>query len=226
MKHQLVHFISKHLDPIASEENEGHCAFTGQPVQTAVQLDTVIKPATANIADTFCYPSPLISTEAAACFIANRELRGNLFITENGIEKPMVNAKSAQKASRRTWVEVFKTYVDDPVPAVFLLSDESKRRLWVDACVTEKQPIRVFLNNSDMACQLTLDVLRLSEAMGIVRECLRLGFSKQSIKTCLFKHRDTLKKQGFLEVRQLEQTLIRLRKSPEFAIALFIGSVL
>lgn len=229
MRKQLVHFIAQHLDSVADVVDihtpNTVCAFSGEPITEGVKLTKVIKPATANLADTFRFPSEFVSVATAKCFAASRELRGNLFITETGIEKPMISAKSAQKANRRAWRDLIVNYLDNPMPAVLILTDESKRRLWIDAVVSEGKPIQIFVNNAEMSRNLKLDAETLATALECVQDCLIDGFSKQAIRTSLFTHRDSMMKIGLMETRLKENICVPLRKYTEFSVATMIGSI-
>ena len=65
----IVNFLSPHVAPVptVTVPPETRCAFKGVPLQgSGVLLKSVVKPATADIADTFKYPSDFISPEVAA----------------------------------------------------------------------------------------------------------------------------------------------------------------
>ena len=91
MKKQLVQFIAQHIHTGVETKNvtaDTCCAFTGVSIRAgteATPLKSVIKPATANLADTFRYPSDVVCIETAKCFAESRLLRGNLYITEKCI---------------------------------------------------------------------------------------------------------------------------------------------
>ena len=235
MRKRLVHFIAKHLTddqiPIESIRKIGVCcAFSGEPITEGVKLDKVIKPATANLLGTFRYPSEYASVAVAKCFKASRELRGNLFIDADGIQAPMISAKSAKAKDRPAWRDLITAYLEQPRPAVLILTDESKRRLWCDAAVSDVDTsaypqIQMFVNNPDMSCTLKLDAINLRQSLTLVQECLRAGFSKQAIRTSLFTHRESLLKIGIKETRLTENACAELRGTREFSVATMIGSV-
>ena len=231
MKKALVTFIAQHLDNDLKTETATQgkiCAFTGVNIpdgKRAVTLKSVIKPATANLADTFRYPSNLVLPEVAACFNASRLLRGNLYITEQGIVAPMVSGKSAKNAGRPTWCEIFQNHLYGN-PAMFVLTDETKRRLWIDGCVTDaKDRLRVFLNEGNISNLLTLQKHMLLDALEVVLECLEHGFSKQAIKTSLYSHKQGITRAGLQKTRQLEISCSAYRTTLEFRVATFIGTI-
>lgn len=84
MKTALVEFIAKHIDTDIETKRitaDTCCAFTGAPLASgteAIPLKTVIKPATANLADTFRFNSDVVTVETAKCFAESRLLRGNI----------------------------------------------------------------------------------------------------------------------------------------------------
>ena len=228
---KIVPFIAQHIDAeLKTQQNTADtcCAFTGEPIVSganAVVLKSVIKPATANLADTFRYPSNFVLPEVAACFGESRLLRGNLHITQQGIFAPMVSGKSAKNAGRPAWTEIFQNHLDGK-PAVFILTDETKRRLWIDGCVTDtKDRLRVFLNEGNISNLLTLRKNVLLDALEVVLECLHAGFSKQAIKTSLYSHKQGLSRSGLQKTKQLEISCNAYRTTPEFRVATFIGTI-
>lgn len=227
MKKQLVHFIVKQLSlhPTPIERCDTVCAYSGEKIIEGIPLSKVIKPATANLADTFRFTSEHVSQETAACFAASQELRGNLFIDMSGIHVPMVSAKSAAEKGRKTWIEVWTEYLENPAEAVFIVTDESKRRLWIDATVTTDNPIQVFCNFDGKSWTEKLERERLKECIKVVQKCLQLGFSKKAIKTSLFNNREIYLKLGIRETYQLEHKLRSLRGTCESDFAINIGTV-
>ena len=229
MRNRLVKFIANTIDvPVAKAspaETPQICAFSGAQITEGVSLTSVVKSATANLADTFRYPSDVVSADFAKCFKAQRELRGNLFIDANGITKPLISGKTAAKTSRPTWVEVFEDYLANPRPSIFILTDESKRRLWLDAVVTEGDPIRVFLNNAEMAGVLALRQAQFTKCMVLVQMCLEYGFSKRAIGTSLFLHREVMQTIGIEKTQDLEKQCDTYREHPEFQVSLFVGTL-
>lgn len=244
MRKHITEFISPHLDIPAPETirvpEHTICAFTGHPITEGVPLKKVIKPATATLADTFKYPSDVVSRSTAHCFADSRGLRGNLFITEHGIQRPMISAQSAAKQGRSTWQAVFQECLTTPPrtgerlqrsgnpcptkPAIFVVTDESKRRLWTDAVITEGETLRVFLNNSEMARVIAVEKTELLNCIGIVQSCLANGFTKRMIASSLFQDRKTVAKIGWGLAREHERNCARYRNTLAFKLALFIGT--
>lgn len=189
-------------------------------------MKKVVKPATADIADTFRYASDVVCPEVAQLFKDNRRLRGSLFITEQGIEAPLISAETAKKTGRRTWLEVFNTELTGQ-RAVFILTDESKRRLWHKACVTETDTsLMIFLNADNVSCQLALDVSVLAECITLVQETLAIGYSKTAIRSSLFTAVKASQTNGMVSTKKRERRLsfFRLKHIREFQVATFIGS--
>ena len=230
MRAALTQFIAAHLHEVSLSAHSlllppgTRCAFSGEEITVGVPLKTVIKPATANIADTFRHPSEYVSVACATCFAAARELRGNLFIDAQGITKPLISAKTAAKTGRPTWSRCMREYLENPRNAALIMTDESKRRLWIDACITSGTPLQVFVNSADFCCKLCIAADTFLKCLDLVETCLAHGFSKVSIKTTLFRNRDIANKIGFLATRQLESQLQPMRQKPEFSVANFIGS--
>lgn len=234
MKKELVSFIAQHIemdppvDGFTYSKLENVCAFTGVPIplgDPVCLLSSVIKPATANLADTFRSASDFVVPEVAACFGESRLLRGNLLITDDGICAPMVSATSAAKAGRPTWCEIFQNLPQNE-KAVFILTDESKRRLWLDACVTKvSETLSIFLNCDDISNRIRVHQQTLLDALTIVLDCLSHGFSKQAIRTSLYTHRLGLTAAGLAKTQSLEIACEAYRTTLEFRVATFIGTL-
>ena len=245
MRTDIVKFIAPHVPPLPDDKVTPNldtcCAFSGEKISEGVALNTVIKPATANLADTFKYPSDFVSRETATVFNANRELRGNLFITEElGIVKPLVSIDSAEKYECPTWIETFHHYYRNYSSelAVFILTKESKRRLWPDACVTGHDclppitmssgaiaPFKLFLNTGQMSRLVTCNLCLLMDCIKLVQTCLTWGFSKTAIQRSLFSQPNIVNSLEFPDIRDTEKKLSAIRLLPEFAVAIFIGTV-
>ena len=231
MKKQLVSFIAKHLPEHPDSKRYAtveRCAFTGQEIRFGVPLKSVVKSATGNIADTFRFASDVVSVETAKCFKAQRELRGNLFITETGIQRPMVSAKSALENNRPTWEQVLIEYLSNRtalrLSAVFVFSDESKKRLWVDARVTREYPAHIFFNAYSMKQNLKVSPWMFENILTAVNEAMQAGFTKHAVRSSLFSHSKTMKSYGIAETTKLENKLQTYRDRPEFHIATFIAT--
>lgn len=229
MKTKLVHFIAKQLPaegvPVVEPPAGTVCAFSGEPLTAAVLLKNVVKSATANLADTFRFPSQYVSVATATCFKASRELRGNLFITESGIQRPMISAKSGKTANRPVWRDLLREYLSKAYPSVCIVTDESKRRLWIDAVVTEGRPLHLYFNSADTSQNQTLDPDRFSECLDHVQTCLTLRFTKRAIANSLFLQTRRVQELGVIETRVHENVCVGLRELPEFRVALMIGTV-
>lgn len=229
MKDMLVDHIAAHLSPSVSIEatsKDTVCAFSGAPLVAgtdATRLKAIIKPATADLADTFKYQSEFVSVNVAKCFTENRLLRGNLYISENGIIAPMVSLKSAREKGRPTWCDVFFDMLEPP--CILILTDESKRRLWPNARVTTSGTwLQIFLNEGDICYNLYVDKEKTLGAMKTVIACLKHGFTKQAIRTSLYSQSKKIIETGLERTRALEVRCATFRGTPEFRIATFIGT--
>ena len=233
MRKELTHFIARHLDETVDAEDikrGAFCAFTGEAIRTGVPLKKVIKPATRNLADTFNIISDYVSIETAICFKANRLLRGNLFIDETGIIAPMVSAKSAIKFNRPTWVEVLTEFCENPRDALILLTDESKRRLWIDAQLNINHwtgYATAYLNAYDQSGVLNFQCEPLLECLEVINECMGHGFNKDAIRWNLLRHAAIFRRIGLSESHRLEKELRHYRQfcADTFNIGIFIATV-
>ena len=224
---RLIELISPHIEKDVEVETglETYCAFSGQSLTEGVKLKSVIKSATANLLDTFKYPSEYVSVGFAKMFGDARGLRGNLFIDADGIQRPLISADSAIKAERPAWGQLLAAYSQTLHPAVIIVTGESKRRLWVDACVSEGDPIRLFVNNERMSKIVKISVEQFKIISEILHVCLNAGFTKQAIAKTLFLNRNVYLKFGFTETHTLENRLTRYRKTTEFDVALMVTSI-
>ena len=233
MKKELTHFIAKHIDEQVDAQTlptATCCAFTGEKITQGVPLKKVIKSATANLADTFKVASDFVSIETARCFKAQRTLRGNLFIDEGTIVAPMVSAKSAIKFNRPTWVEMLTDFCENPRDCLILLTEESKRRLWIDAQLNKNNGTgygTAYLNAYHQAGVLHFHCQLLIEMLDCITTCMQHGFSKDAIRHNLFRQHKIYTELGLMQSRELEQKLKHYREDDPytFYVAVFIATL-
>ena len=198
------------------------CAFSGVPLTSGVPVKQVIRPATANIADTFRYPGDYVSGEVASLFKAQTALRGNLLATPTELQRPLFSVESARAQERPSWLDVFVNLSQGGGEMlVLILTDESKRRLWPNAVVSEwGQFISLFYNVGSTARVLTL---RTRWLVSLLRTCtflLTAGYSRQAIQESLIKSRSLYQAQ-YPESHEVDKGLFQFRHTPEFQVASF-----
>ena len=218
----------------AGELVEIRCAFTGKRISTGYAIKNVITAATAEVSDTFRYPSQYVSVEVAELFRAQTLLRGNLLFVDAELLQPMVSLKSATAQDRPCWRNlIFEMEHSTPTIAVF--TDESKRRLWHQAQLSAfGENWRPFFNGSPVKSGKTFKATpvcrSLSISVSMLRNCLNLvekaqtfGFSKRGIYESLLSESNHVEQIGYQRVIAIEKALRRWRETDEFLLAVFIA---
>lgn len=232
----IVNFLSPHVAPVptVTVPPETRCAFKGVPLQgSGVLLKSVVKPATANIADTFRYPSDFISPEVAACFKAQRELRGNLYITEEAIARPLFSVKSAAETGRPSWLSVLTTLTDtatacDETLYCFILTNEAKRRLWPAAVPTRiGKTFDIYYNVGSVSRVLRLKTRVFGKLLKIATFLLTQGFHQAALQKTLMMSAEAYpgpsNSLDMSLVYAVDKLLFRVRQLREFQVACYVA---
>lgn len=221
----IVNFLAPHVpevQPVPFVSGVRRCGFSGVPLTSGVPIKKVIRPATANIADTFKYPSDYVSGEVASLFKAQTALRGNMFVTAEGIQRPLFSVESARSQARPSWLDVFMNLSKgSDFEGVLVLTDESKRRLWPEAVVSEwRQFVNLFYNVGSTSRVLTLRTAWLTSLLRSCTLLLTLGYSRVAVQESLSKSRDLYREQ-FPQSYTVDRGLGQFRNEPEFDVALY-----
>lgn len=201
------------------------CAMTGVPIEEGYRVDRLVTDTTSQPHEIFKLPSEYCSVASARLFKSMRgdaSMLGNLFVNDDGGSKPMVSRDSATKGNRPCWHDlIVELQPDQWTVAVF--TEESKRRFWLDAplCLTGPR-WRPYLHWNNCSRVLTVDLLRLKDALKLCEQIYSYGFSKDAILTGLFDNFQQVQKFGVVRTSQLESQLLRYRDSDELLLAAFV----
>lgn len=219
------------VDPQAVDD---FCAMTGHRITFGYPVENVISPATAEVSDTFPYPSDFVSVEAAELFRAQMLVRGNLLFLENKLLQPMVRLKSAREQDRDCWRDlIFSLQIG--TPCVTIITDESKRRLWHKAKLSVfGEYWQPFFNGSVVRTGKTFKTPPMCRSLSIkvfeLRDCLKRvemiqaqGFSKRGIYEGILQESNTVDKVGLREALENEKVLSKWRGTDAFGLALFLA---
>ena len=226
----VADFISPHIAgsvPTVTVPPRTYCAFEGVPLsESGVLLKSVVKSATANVADTFRYPSEYVSPAVAACFKAQRELRGNLAITPFGIKRPLFSVESAIAQDRESWYQLLLTALNGRLcnlPYCLILTDEAKRRLWPEAVVTYiNETFDIFWCVGSESRVIRLRTFRFGKLLRIATFLLTSGYSRIALTQCLMKSPEAFFRDAPVSVH-VEKALSAVRHTLEFQIASYVA---
>ena len=186
----------------------GRCAFSGERIVEGYPLKAVISTATAEISDTFRYPSEFVSAYFAELFRAQALLRGNLLFLQDALLQPMISATSAATQSRPCWRDLVMGDLPIESTTLAVVTDESKRRLWTHARTSVFGDYwRPFLNASVVKAgktykaplvsrSLVVNVFRLRECLKTVEAVQSHGFTKRGIYEGILDETERLRLSG------------------------------
>lgn len=225
----VVNLLSSHVAPVprVTPPSGTYCAFEGVPLDgSGVLLKSVVKPATANIADTFKYPSAYVLPSVGACFKAQRELRGNLYVTEAAITRPFFSVTSAAETGRPSWLSALTAVLSNPQEAgtyCFILTDEAKRRLWPAAVTTQvRETFDIYWNVGSVSRVVRLRSFLFGELLKIVTSLLTAGVTRMAIEKTLLLAKD-VDIDMLPNLLAIDKVLSALRGSMEFQVAVYVG---
>lgn len=203
--------------------HDDDCALCGLRVAAAMPVKSLIKPATADIPDTF--HGTHVCAPCAAAFSESRLLTGSLLVMNGAGLRPMVSKESARKEGRPCWRDVIRTL---PVGAetVAIITSNTKRRLWTRAAVSVVGDYwRPLFVDGDTDRLLTVSITALRASLDLVESVYALGFRKELIGTSLWNGLapKTLAEHGLERIAELEAALNVWRGSDELLISLFIA---
>lgn len=193
------------------------CALCGASISTGVPLRRLIRPTTADIADTFRHGRKHVCGDCAACFAEPRLLTGSIFATPDRGLKPTVSSQP----DRPRWCDLLRA-VEFGTENVSVITSNTKRRLWPRAVVSVFGPAwQPLFVDGDTDRLLLVDCTALLDCLDLVTVAYSAGFSKSAIATTLLHSFST--GQSPAQVMELESHLRRWRGTDEFLLALFVA---
>jgi hypothetical protein len=212
-----------------------HCAITGQPIIEGYRVHDMTGEATAEFLD--CFRGGVhgwVSEAAGRCFKNADPRKGNptsksfLMFHEGPCHVPLINREAAREQGRACWSDL----VWEIWPAMqgriclIIITTDTKKRLWIRARVGAlgcRTPVLLYDGELALNEVRMIDWPRLIECLALVEEVYSAGFSKDSIRECLFGNAKAVKEAGFAHARFMENSLKYWRETPEFLMALLVA---
>lgn len=222
-------FICDRYNPPALDDPpvqvQGLCAMTGVPITEGYRVDYLVTDVTSQPHEIFKLPSEYCGVAAARLFKSMRgdaAMLGNLFVSDAGGVKPMVSRDSAIKGNRPCWHDLIMA-LEPNQWTVAVLTEESKRRFWLDAPLCLTGPWwRPYLHWGSCSRVLTVDLPLLQRVLALCEQVYSYGFSKDAMLTSLFDNFQQIGKIGFTRTAELERQLSSYRGTDELLLACFV----
>lgn len=199
------------------------CALCHVPVVEGYPTSTLIKPTTADLADTFG-SADWVCEICARAFVQSKTLASNLYADANGALKPMI-AQASATPERPSWRDLLRA-LPFGTPCVAVVTSNTKRRLWPRAPISAfGEQWRPLFVDGDTDRVLRINADALLTQLAFVEYVYSRGFSKPIIASSLYLGLTVkrIREIGHDTIRNLEDVLSRWRGSDEFLLALFIA---
>lgn len=218
------------------------CALTGEYVNagdTVVEAESLLTSASSQPHEIFVVPDAThVTLHAARCYKHfHGGLTGNLLAIRRGEStfgvSPMISNASADEQGRPSWQRII--YGIDEHAALIggditlaVVTEESKRRLWLDAHVARFDPdgdwsLYMFWTGArgqSFAQNVVVHVPQLRAVLALSEYAYTLGFSKDALLRGLFHAPyPVISEVGVTRTRELDAVLDSYRGSPELPVA-------
>lgn len=212
-----------------AEPCQAKCCLSGESISSGFPIQKILSSSMGDVADIVKINSGWIGCEAAACMKASKTLRGNLCALPSQGIFPFVAETSATE-DRPTWSALLRG-VPEGTPSLMVFTDESKRRLWPFAKISEYgEQWRPYLNtgasipaNISRECRLSRSLFL--RCLNFVEETYSHGFSKYAIMEGLLdiSSSKAIKAHGISYAMQQEEQLKQWRGWDELLLAVFVA---
>lgn len=218
-------------EPIDIPEG-GRCSRDGQRITKGYRFKDVVAKTTPVMQDVFRVRSPYLSVASGRLMSAGKVGMGGIFgqvlgAYVEGVWQgmfPTISRKTAEEKGRQCWHDLL-TSLPIGIECVAIFSDDSKKRLWIDATVSRFgacwQP---YFHSGNDSRLLTINVEKLREILVTVEMLYSIGVPKQAIRTTLCDQSASkvLQQVGAAQVLAWEQQLLPWRCTDELLLATYV----
>lgn len=218
-------------EPIDVPEGS-RCSRDGQRISKGYRFKDVVAKTTPVMQDVFRVRSPYLSVASGRLMSSGKVGMGGIFGQvlglhhEDGTWKgmfPTVSRKTAEEKGKQCWHDLLTT-LPMGLECVAIFSDDSKKRLWIDAAVSRFGPCwRPYFHSGNDSRLLTVNVEKLREVLELVEMLYSIGFPKQAIRTTLCDQSASkvLQQVGAAQVVGWERQLLPWRNTDELLLAAY-----
>ena len=211
-----------------TSEFSGICTTCGTPIDgDAVAVSEIDNATFSNHADFFRFGTSHVCSACAWLYGAGKGKPGNFIATPERYEQAVISLDSVVE-DKRPWLEVVSDLVQMPTytPVTGVLTTDVKPRLWPRARVCTVGSFGLFVHcpDYDTSQFLEFDLAELIELIGLMRQPMLAGFSKQAIYFGLMRDFKRFQKDP-AQVLGWEKQLQEWRDNPAFLPAVLIAGV-
>lgn len=208
------------------------CSRDGQRIRKGYRFKDVVAKTTPVVQDVFRVRSPYLSVASGRLMSSGKVGMGGIFGQVLGLRRddgtwegqfPTISRKTAEEKGKQCWHDLLAS-LPIGIECVAIFSDDSKKRLWIDATVSRFGPCwRPYLHSGNESRLLTVNVEKLREVLGLVEILHSIGFPKQAIRTTLCDQSATkvLQQVGAAQVLAWERQLLSWRNTDELLLATY-----
>lgn len=220
LKPQLRKYVEGGLDTV--------CAITGECITEGILWHRVIPPSTAEYLDLMSGMAfPYLGLSAAAAFKGSWNMGSRLIFEDGTMYHPYISVQSAEKSERPYWSKVVRDVwlQRRGENCLCIVTDDYKKKIWPRARIGQlsaNTQVLLFDSGRLRLQNLTVDWEKLITVLDFVETVYVAGFNKQAISESLFICYAALMEHA-RQALDWEADLVKLRKTPEFAVSLLIA---
>lgn len=218
-------------EPIDLPEGS-RCARDGQRITKGYHFKDVVAKTTPVMQDVFRVRSPYLSVASGRLMSSGKVGMGGIFGQVLGFHSegawtgmfPTLSRKTAEEKGKQCWHDLL-TSLPIGIECVAIFSDDSKKRLWIDATVSQFGACwRPYYHSGNDSRLLTINVERLRAILRTVEMLYSIGFSKHAIRTTLCDQSASkvLQQVGPSQVLEWERQLLPWRNTDELLLATYV----
>lgn len=219
-------------EPIDLPEGS-RCSRDGKLITKGYRFRDVVAKTTPVVQEIFRVRSPYVSVASGRLMSSGKVGMGGIFGQVLGIHHsdgtwegmfPTISRKTAEEKGKKCWHDLLSS-LPIGVECVAIFSDDSKKRLWVDAEVSRFGPCwRPYYHSGNDSRLLTINVERLREILLLVETLYSIGCPKQALRTTLCDQSASkvLQQVGVAQILKWERQIAPWRDTDELLLATYV----
>lgn len=213
--------VSRLMRPDAEPgPHAGTCSLCGLPGDGQYLRNEILEKTSANLTALFDLNRDTICAHCVGVWREPKKWHRGVCATEAGVLFPVISRESVTQ-DRPLWADVLRGI--DGSRRVIILTTDPKKRVWPFARVSAGDSVCIYLHDParGISGNAWVKLKMLNQALTTIESAYNAGFSKEAIRTSLYSNYQQAV--SCPNTRSLEQSLIALRKQPEFLPSLIVA---